>query len=77
MRSMRLGEKWTLEHVAKEIGTSKQTIQRIETRKRNPSFKLIVALQHLYNEPIDYLLEQVAEMHEELLELPSKSSYSP
>lgn len=56
--TMREQEKWTQSFVAKQIGITKQAYSNIETGKRNPSYKIIVKLQKLFKNPIDYLLEQ-------------------
>lgn len=56
MRQIRIQKKWTLEYVATKIGTTKQTVYRIETCQRNPSCKLIIGLQKLFKKPIDFLI---------------------
>ena len=49
LRKQRLKNGWTLEYVAKRAGTTKQTIQRIETLKRKPSYDLLMKLQSIFN----------------------------
>lgn len=59
MRQIRLQRKWTLEYVAIQIGTTKQTVHRIETKQRSPSCKLVIGLQKIFKKPIDYLLSDI------------------
>ncbi len=59
MRQERLKKEWTLEDVAEKVGTTKQTIQRIETIQRKPSYEVLVKLENLFNLSHRDLLEQV------------------
>lgn len=59
MRQERIKKGWTLEEVAEEVGTTKQTIQRIETNQRNPSYDILVKLENLFNLSHRDLLQQV------------------
>lgn len=49
MKQERLKRKWTLEDVAKKAGTTKQSIQRIETLQRKPSYDILVKLENIFN----------------------------
>lgn len=51
LRQERKQREWTLEFVSKKVGTSKQTIQRIEMLKRKPSYDVLVKLEELFNKP--------------------------
>ncbi len=59
LRNERIKREWTQEYVAKQVGTTRQTIQRIETSKRKPSYDLLVKLQNLFNLYRIDLLEQI------------------
>ena len=59
MRQERIKKGWTLEYVAEKVNTTKQTIQRIETNKRKPSYEVLVKLENLFNLSHRDLLEQV------------------
>lgn len=49
MKQERLRRKWTLETVAEKAGTTKQSIQRIETLQRKPSYDILVKLENIFN----------------------------
>lgn len=53
---LRAKKEWSQEYVSKRIGITKQAYSNIETGKRKPSYKVIVLLQKLFNQSIDYLL---------------------
>ncbi len=59
MRQERLKNDWTLEDVAEKVGTTKQTIQRIETKQRKPSYEVLVKLENIFNLSHRDLLQQV------------------
>lgn len=48
MRQERLAHGWTLENVARRIGTTTSTVQMIETGERNPSYPVLVKLEDLF-----------------------------
>ncbi|MEF9983749.1 MAG: helix-turn-helix transcriptional regulator [Oscillospiraceae bacterium] len=56
LATLRQENKWTQQEVAVRIGISKSAYSNIETKKRNPSIKVIVKLQNLFDESIDKLL---------------------
>lgn len=59
MRQERIKMGWTLEHVADELNITKQTVQRIETNQRRPSYEILVKLENLFNLSHRDLLQQV------------------
>ncbi len=59
LRKERIKRGWTQEDVGKKVGVTKQTIQRIETLKCNPSYDVLVKLQNLFGLYRCDLLEQV------------------
>ncbi|MDD4565870.1 MAG: helix-turn-helix transcriptional regulator [Eubacteriales bacterium] len=59
LRKERIRREWTLLEVGEKVGVTKQTIQRIETLKCNPSYEVLVKLQHLFGLYRCDLLEQV------------------
>ncbi len=59
MKQERIRNGWTLEYVAEKVKTTKQTIQRIETSKRKPSYEILVRLENLFNLSHRDLLQQV------------------
>lgn len=54
----RLENGWTQQDVADMIGTTKSHYSNIERGIRLPSYDYIVKLQHLFNTPIDELLQE-------------------
>lgn len=48
LRQERIKRKWTQDDVAKQIGVTKATLQRIETGKRKPSYDVLVKLLDLF-----------------------------
>lgn len=48
MRQERILNGWSQEFIASEIGVTKQTIQRIETLQRKPSYDILVKLEDLF-----------------------------
>lgn len=59
MKRERLKRKWTLKQVAEKVGSTKQTIQKIETLHLNPSYKMYLRLLKIFDIPYTDLLEQV------------------
>lgn len=59
LRQERIVRNWTLENVAKQIGITKATLQRIETGKRKPSYEVLVKLLDLfgYDDPRELFAE--------------------
>lgn len=53
LRQERIERGWTQEFVAKRIGTTKTTVQMLETGQRKPSYNVLVKLLDLfeYNDP--------------------------
>ena len=49
MRQERIRRGWTQDYVAEKIGTSKATVQMLETGKRKPSYDVLVKLLDLFN----------------------------
>lgn len=48
IRQERMRRGWTQEHVARKIGVTKATLQRIETGQRKPSYDVLVKLLDLF-----------------------------
>lgn len=48
LKSERQTKGWTMQYVAKKIGISKQAIYDIEVGRRKPSYKVLVALEDLF-----------------------------
>lgn len=48
LRQERERHTWSLEYVARQIGTAKSTIQMIETGQRKPSYSVLVKLEDLF-----------------------------
>lgn len=48
IRQERIKKGWTIESVAKKIGISKQSMQRLETGENNPSYKVLMKLEDLF-----------------------------
>ncbi|QSX05446.1 helix-turn-helix transcriptional regulator [Sedimentibacter sp. zth1] len=59
IRQERIKKCWTLSYVAKQIGTTKQTVQYFETEKIKPSYEVLVKLENLFNLSHRDLFEQV------------------
>ncbi len=57
----RLKRGWTLEFVAKQLGVSKSTIQRIEKGTRRPSYEVLCKLEDLFGMTHRYLLAKTDE----------------
>lgn len=49
IRKERIKRHWTLDYVAEKTGTSKATIQMIETGQRKPSYDVLVKLEDLFH----------------------------
>jgi len=59
MKQERLKRCWTQVYVAEKIGTTKQTVQYLETGKIKPSYDILVKLENLFNLSHRDLLQQV------------------
>jgi len=59
IRQERLKRCWTQDFVAKKIGTTKQTVQYLETGKIKPSYEVLVKLENLYNLSHRDLFQQI------------------
>lgn len=49
LRQERMKRGWTLDYVAKKIGTTKATVQMLETGQRKPSYDVLVKLLDLFD----------------------------
>lgn len=49
LRQEREARNWTLDFVAHQIGTTKATVQMLETGQRKPSYNVLVKLLDLFN----------------------------
>jgi putative transcriptional regulator len=49
IRQERIKRNWTQEYVAQQIDISPEAVQMIETGKREPSYKVLVKLENLFN----------------------------
>lgn len=50
---------WTLEDVAQKVGITNQMVSYIENGKRQPSFKVLVKLEKLFNLSYEKLFEEI------------------
>lgn len=58
MRTMRQTNGWTLQWVGDQIGLTRDSINKIETGRRHPSYEIVIKLQNLFDKPIGYLLSE-------------------
>lgn len=65
LRFVRQQRRLSQTRIAEILSVSKTTICKIEAGTRNPSIDLGIKLQKILNYPIDYLLEQVADLPQE------------
>ena len=49
LRQERIAKGWTQDFVAHRIGTTKATVQMLETGQRKPSYDVLVKLLDLFN----------------------------
>lgn len=49
LKQERIAKGWTQEFVAKRIGTTKSTVQMLETGQRKPSYDVLVRLLDLFD----------------------------
>lgn len=56
LKELRLEKQWTQGYVASRIGVTASIISAYETGIRQPSYKVLIRLVHLYNVSSDYLL---------------------
>lgn len=49
LRQERIARGWTQEFVAQKIGTTKATVQMLETGQRHPSYNVLVKLLDLFD----------------------------
>ncbi len=59
IRQERKNNHWTQLYVAEKIGTTKQTVQYLETGKIKPSYEILVKLENLFNLSHRELFEQL------------------
>jgi len=48
IRQERVKKGWTIDSVAKQIGITKQSTQRLETGKSKPSYEVLLKLEDLF-----------------------------
>ena len=56
LKSLRVENDFTLDYVAKELGTTKVSIGRYEKDEREPRAEMLIMLAKLYDVSTDYLL---------------------
>lgn len=57
LKTLRLQNKMTQEHVAGRLNVARSTIAGYETKNRQPSHEKLTALANLFHVSIDYLLD--------------------
>lgn len=57
LKVLRAEQDWTQEDLANRVGTSRQTINSIETGKYDPSLPLAFKLARLFGRPIEEIFE--------------------
>ena len=63
LRELRKEQKLTLEALAKEVGSQKETISRYENGKREPSNTVLFELAEFFETPITYLIGLTDDRH--------------
>ena len=53
LRVLRAERQWSQEHLARELGVSRQTVNAIETGRYDPSLPLAFKLARLFERPIE------------------------
>jgi transcriptional regulator with XRE-family HTH domain len=56
LRTLRLGQKNTLQNVGDAIGCNRQAIGNLEHAKKSPSLDMVIALADYFDVSIDYLV---------------------
>lgn len=53
LRVLRAERQWSQEHLAVELGVSRQTVNAIETGRYDPSLPLAFKIARLFDQPIE------------------------
>jgi len=53
LRVLRAERQWSQEHLARELGVSRQTVNAIETGRYDPSLPLAFKIAGLFDQPIE------------------------
>jgi putative transcriptional regulator len=53
LRVLRAERQWSQEHLALELGVSRQTVNAIETGRYDPSLPLAFKIARLFDQPIE------------------------
>lgn len=56
VKNLRLEKGWSQQDLADRVGLNKMTISQYENGKRKPSFEIVMALAHVFNSDMNYLL---------------------
>lgn len=48
LRHERVSKGWTMQYVAERAGITKQSVYDLEVGRRNPSYKVVLALEDLF-----------------------------
>jgi putative transcriptional regulator len=59
IKQIRLKNHWTQQYVADKVGITKSAYSNIENGNRNPSLKVAIQLQNLFNLQIENILENI------------------
>lgn len=57
LKNIRLSNKWTQQFVANSIGITKASYSNIENGNRNPSMRVALKIQKLFNQPLEKLFK--------------------
>ena len=57
LRVLRAERQWSQEHLAHELGVSRQTVNAIETGRYDPSLPLAFKIARLFDQPIEAIFE--------------------
>ena len=57
LRVLRAERQWSQEHLAVELGVSRQTVNAIETGRYDPSLPLAFKIARLFDQPIEAIFE--------------------
>lgn len=64
LRVLRAEREWTQEHLAQELGVSRQTVNAIETGKYDPSLPLAFRIAAVFAARIEEIFEPTPPPHE-------------
>lgn len=77
LRNERIRKGWSLSFVANKVGTTKSTIQMLETGQRKPSYEVLVQLLNLFGDNDPHLLFAVVDNTKEPDKQAEKKKLTP